>query len=60
MLESSEADSLVCKDNVRVTTLNGNGVETTEEWTGRLMYGESNAEKWWPILKIKLRTRSMS
>jgi hypothetical protein len=34
------------QDNVRVpTTLNGNGVETTEEWTGRLMYLEKAMQK---------------
>jgi hypothetical protein len=34
------------QDNVRVpTTLNGNGVETTEEWTGRLMYMEKAMQK---------------
>jgi hypothetical protein len=34
------------QDNVRVpTTLNGNGVETSEEWTGRLMYLEKAMQK---------------
>jgi hypothetical protein len=34
------------QDNVRVpTTLSGNGVETTEEWTGRLMYMEKAMQK---------------
>jgi hypothetical protein len=34
------------QDNVRVpTTLNGNGVETAEEWTGRLMHMEKAMQK---------------
>jgi hypothetical protein len=34
------------QDNVRVpATLNGNGVETSEEWTGRLMYMEKAMQK---------------
>jgi hypothetical protein len=34
------------QDNVRVpTTLNGNGVETAEEWTGRLIYMEKAMQK---------------
>jgi hypothetical protein len=34
------------RDNARVpVTLTGNGVETTEEWTGRLMYMENAMQK---------------